>query len=111
MRRYWRIAAVAISCIIALASVASADKKRKYERNSDDEVQQDDILSALKRNEVRPMADSLAVAERTIPGQVIGVKAKQKSGRLVYEFKIIAVGGRIREVYVDALSLDVVKVE
>lgn len=101
-------------CMVEGGYALSDDKykpKRRQERTTEVEVQQDDILSALRRKEVRPMTESMVVAQRTIPGQIISVKAKRLDGVLVYEFKIIAVGGHIREVYVDALSLAVVKIE
>jgi uncharacterized membrane protein YkoI len=39
------------------------------------------------------------------------VKVKRLNGQRVYELKIIAAQGRVREIYVDAASLAIVKVE
>ena len=56
---------------------------------------QDQVLDAVKRGEIRPLAEIQAVAEKAMPGQFIGVEIKRRKGRLVYEFKIIATGGRL----------------
>lgn len=88
-------------------AVVADDKTEKARRAT----QQDQILEAVKRGEIRPLLDIQAAAEKAVPGQIVGVEIERRKGRLVYEFKIIAAGGRVREVYVDAATLDIVKVE
>jgi uncharacterized membrane protein YkoI len=87
---------------------ASGDDKSAKRRGA---TQQDQVLEAVKRGEIRPFAEIQAAAEMVMPGQVVGVEIERRKGRLVYEFKIIAAGGRVREVYVDAATLDIVKIE
>jgi uncharacterized membrane protein YkoI len=95
-------------CIAVWAgSVAADDKPGKGRRFS----QQDQVLEAVKRGEIRSLPEAQAAAEAAIPGQVVAVEIERRKGRLVYEFKIVAVGGRVREVYVDAASLSIVKIE
>jgi uncharacterized membrane protein YkoI len=95
---------------ILLATPILADDKHERRRGETD-VHQDQVLEALQKGEIRPLAEVLAAAERVMPGQVLGVKVKRKGGRLVYELKILAERGRLREVYVDAANLDIIKVE
>jgi uncharacterized membrane protein YkoI len=95
---------------ILLATPTLADDKNERRRKEPD-VHQDQVLEALQRGEIRPLAEVLAAAEKVMPGQVLGVKVKRKEGRLVYELKILAGRGRLREVYVDATNLDIIKVE
>jgi uncharacterized membrane protein YkoI len=87
------------------------DHRRRRPKASEDNIDQDEILEALKRQEIRPLPEVLAAAEAVMPGQVVGVKVKRLNGQRVYELKIIAAQGRVREIYVDAASLAIVKVE
>lgn len=95
---------------ILLTTPSVADDKHERRRGETD-VHQDQVLEALQRGEIRPLAEILAAAEKVMPGQVLSVKVKRKEGRFVYELKILAGRGRLREVYVDAASLDIIKVE
>jgi uncharacterized membrane protein YkoI len=105
---------VTVLCIACATGSASADDKgerAQRPRASEPKAQHDQVLDALKRDEIRPFTDIQAAAQTAMPGQVVGVEVKRRAGRLVYEFKIISAQGRLREVYVDAGSLDIVKVE
>lgn len=110
----WRnIQFVVMAATLALqlgGVAASADDKRKGSREST-ASQQDEILAAVKRGEIRPLSEAQAVAEAAVPGAVVGVDVERRKGRLVYEFKIIIASGRVREIYIDATTLAVVKVE
>lgn len=95
-------------------NLSLADDKgesRRSTRQSEPTAQQDQVLDAVKRGEIRPFPEIQAAAENVMSGQVVGVEIKRRKGRLVYEFKIIGASGRLREVYVDAATLDIVKVE
>lgn len=74
-------------------------------------LNQDQVLEAVKNGQIRPLADVLAAAAVAVPGRVIRVDIERKHGRTVYEVKIIGNHGRVREVYIDAASLEVLKVE
>jgi uncharacterized membrane protein YkoI len=103
------LSTVAGACPLALAD--EKDSRRRREISSEVEVHQDVVLDALKRNQIRPLPEVLTVAERVMPGQTIGVKVLRLDGTLVYELKIITERGRLRELYVDAATLELVKVE
>lgn len=122
-----RLGSIGLALMTALAALAGADARadKRDERREDkreerhgrrdykreDDVGQDEITGAVKRQEIRPLAEVAAAAEKAIPGQVVGVKVKRLSGKLVYEFKILTAQGRLREVYVDAATLEIVKIE
>jgi uncharacterized membrane protein YkoI len=42
---------------------------------------------------------------------VVGVELDHERGRYVYEFKVITPTGKLREVYVDAMTAEIVKSE
>jgi uncharacterized membrane protein YkoI len=87
------------------------EHKRRRPKSNEGDIDQDEILEALKRQEIRPLPEILAAAEAVMPGQVVGVKVKRLSEKRVYELKIIGPQGRVREIYVDAASLAIVKIE
>jgi uncharacterized membrane protein YkoI len=113
-RRVLFVLAASLLPLASFSGIAVSDDKKKRHRREitkEVEVHQDEVRDALKRNQIRPMSEVLAVAERVMPGQMIGVKVLRLDGTLVYEFKIINEMGRLREVYVDAVTLEIVKVE
>lgn len=75
------------------------------------ELSEDEIREAVRRGEIRPYAEVLPVALKAHPGEVVSVKVKRRHGRLVYELKIITTQGRLREIYIDGATLEIVKVE
>jgi uncharacterized membrane protein YkoI len=107
------LCAVLLTVAGACSPANSDDKSKRHRREitKEVEVHQDEVRDALKLKQIRPLPEVLAVAERVMPGQMIGVKVLRLDGTLVYEFKIINERGRLREVYVDAATLEVVKVE
>lgn len=108
---YAALLAAVLFVMSALAPARGDDRSYRRHGERSHGVHQDEVLDALKRNEIRPLAEVIAAAEKAIPGPVIAVKVKRKDGRLVYEFKIIAAEGRVREIYIDAATLETVKVE
>jgi uncharacterized membrane protein YkoI len=66
---------------------------------------------ALEEGLARPLAEILEAVRGRLDGEVIGVEFDREDGRYVYEFKVVGSDGRLREVYVDALSAEILKVE
>jgi uncharacterized membrane protein YkoI len=113
-RRVLMVLAAALLALTSFSGTAvSDDKKKRHHRDGKGEVEvhQDEVRDALKSKLIRPLPDVMAVAEREMPGQMIAVRVLRLDGTLVYEFKIINEHGRLREVYVDAATLELVKVE
>ena len=113
-RRIVAIFFTAVLCLAPFAPPADSDDredKRRRARSSEPDMQQDQVLEALRRKEIRPLADIQAAAEKAVPGQVVGVEIKRRGAKFIYELKIIAARGRLREIYVDAATLDILKIE
>ncbi len=104
-------AAILMAVVAASPAVADDDHKERRNRERDREINQDAVRDAVQRGEIRPLTDVLKAGEAAMPGQVLGVKLKKLNGRLVYELKILTGQGRVREVYVDGASLEIIKVE
>jgi uncharacterized membrane protein YkoI len=66
---------------------------------------------ALEEGRARPLAEILERVREQLGGEVIGVEFEREKGRYVYEFKVMTPDGRLREVYVDAMSAEILKVE
>ena len=66
---------------------------------------------ALAEGRARPLAEILEAVRGRLDGEVIGVEFDREDGRYVYEFKVVGSDGRLREVDVDALSAEILKVE
>ena len=66
---------------------------------------------ALEEGRARPLAEILEALRGRLDGEVIGVEFDREDGRYVYEFTVVGPDGRLREVEVDALSAEILKVE
>jgi uncharacterized membrane protein YkoI len=66
---------------------------------------------ALEEGRARPLAQILEDVRDQLGGEVIGVEFDREDGRYIYEFKVVSSDGRLREIHVDALSAEILKVE
>ncbi|MEW5964087.1 MAG: PepSY domain-containing protein [Pseudomonadota bacterium] len=90
---------VAIAALVGASALASADAERDdHER----------ARRAVVEGKARPLSEILAALAPSLDGEVIEVELESKSGRLVYELKVLSVGGRVREIYVDAATAEIV---
>ena len=102
VRLSMRIAALAASIALLSGGSLFADDHRR---------DQDAARRAVERGEVKPLAEILAVVRNRLPGEVVGVKIKQKRSRWVYEFRLADSKGRLFEVYVDAQTAAIDRIE
>jgi uncharacterized membrane protein YkoI len=87
------------------ASFADDDERGRHAR------EHEEMRAALQRGEVLPLAKILAIAQEQVPGDVIEVELESKRGALVYEIKVLAQSGRVREIKIDARNGTVLKIE
>jgi len=99
-------ASLSIGALIGLAPPAAADDH--HERGHYDK-DQDLARAALERGDALPLAEVLTRVAPTLSGEVVGIELEREDGRLVYELKVIAPNGRVREVYVDAATAEIVE--
>jgi uncharacterized membrane protein YkoI len=93
-RRARLLALPALMLLLGSAGLASPHNDHDHDR----------ARAALSRGEVRPLAEILAAASATVPGDIVEVELEREHGRWVYELKVIAPDGRRREVLVDAAT-------
>lgn len=66
---------------------------------------------AVQSGRALPLAEILQRLDGRLGGEVIEVEFEREDGRYVYEFKVITPAGRLREIYVDALSAEILEIE
>ena len=108
MRKPFRsVAAGLLLALVALTTPQSVTAGNKDKAQSEHDAGRD----ALRRGEVLPLAKVLAIAVQRVPGDVIKVELEQEKRVLIYEIKVLAQNGRVREVEIDARTGVVLKVE
>jgi uncharacterized membrane protein YkoI len=96
---------VALALMLAGAGLAYSDDR------NDGHHDHDRARRALEEGRARPLAEILARVRSQLGGEVVGVEFGRERGRYVYEFKIVTSTGKLREVYVDAMTAEVLKSE
>jgi uncharacterized membrane protein YkoI len=71
----------------------------------------DAVRIAVERGEIRPLVEILAIVRAGLPGQVAGVEIERKSGRWIYEFRVVNAKGGLFEVYVDARTGEIIRIK
>ncbi len=99
------IAALAVLMLGLVPPPASADGGLEKERD------QERARRALEQGEVRPLAEILRIVGDRIDGEIVETEFEREDGVWVYEIKYISKSGRMREIYVNALSGRVIKIE
>lgn len=81
--------------------------------NSKDDVDYDHERArrAVEAGLALPLAELLDRLGDRLGGEVVGIEFERERGQYVYEFKVITPTGRLQEVYVDAASAEIVKIE
>jgi uncharacterized membrane protein YkoI len=109
-----RCTLIGISLAVAGLSLASHARPAHASPAADRdhaEPDHDHARRAVERGEALPLSDILARVRPELGGEVIVVAFRRKTGRWVYEFRVIAAAGRLEEVYVDAATAQVLKRE
>lgn len=76
-----------------------------------DKSEHDAVREALRRGEALPLDKILAIARQQVHGDVIEVDIEHEKGVLVYQIKVLTDSGRVREIYLDARTGAVLKIE
>ena len=98
-----------LACALLIAGGGTA-----YGGDDDHDVNFEDhdrAFRALREGEARPLADILEKVEEQLGGDIVGIEFERENGRYVYELKIVAPDGRLREVNVDAMTAEILSGE
>ncbi|WP_368904695.1 PepSY domain-containing protein [Taklimakanibacter lacteus] len=92
-----------------LVFLSAAAQPARAEDEADDD--HDEARRAVEQGKARPLAEILSRIQPRLGGKVIGVELEREQGRYVYELKVVTSGGALREIYVDALTGEMLKSE
>jgi uncharacterized membrane protein YkoI len=98
---------LAVAALLAGGGAAYADDDK-----GDDEGDEDDhdrARRALEEGQARPLNEILVIVEDELGGRIVRVELERRRGRYIYEFRVITPSGELREVYVDAMSAEILK--
>lgn len=71
----------------------------------------DEARRAVEQGQARPLAEILDRIGPRLGGKVIGVELEREHGRYIYELKVVTADGELREIYVDAMTGEMMKNE
>lgn len=95
----------------ALLLVCAAARADHAPAEYDDEHDHDRARHALERGEVRPLVEILERVTTQMPGEIVEVELERWHARgerrWAYELVIISPDGRLREIYVDAATAEI----
>lgn len=97
-----------LAAIIILATLLFALVSPFAGAGDDD---QDIVRRALEKGELLPLTKILEVTAANVPGDVIKIELERDDGVIIYELKVLAANGRVRELELDARTGKVLKIE
>ena len=100
--------AIAMAAFI-MSAPRSATAKRKRKRRGRRGRRHDDAYQARDSGKILPLVEILKKIAPEITGEIIETEFELKNGVPIYEFKFIAPGGRVMELYVDARTAKIIK--
>ena len=87
------------------------DDDDKEDRHDDDDEDHDAARRARASGEIAPLSEILEQVRRSHAGEVIEVELDREGSRWLYEIKLITPANRYLEIYVDAKTKTILKVE
>jgi len=109
MRAFCNAAAQRLG-VVALALAAMAGMSAVV-ADSDDERDHEKARGAYERGEVRSLSEIIDRVSSQVDGEIVEAEFEREHGRWIYELKIIERSGRLLELYVDAETAEIIKVE
>ena len=97
--------------IMMLAMLISTAASAATLAREDDRERRDAMRRAVESGDAMPLSQILPKLRSRIAGDVTGVDVERQRGRWRYEFRIIGRDGRVRDVYVDARSGEIERIE
>lgn len=107
MKKYWLSALI----VVLLAAVAGAAFIFGSYQARQDRSQDRDSRMSLQGKSVIDLGKAIDLAIRRVPGDVLKVELENEDGRFVYEVKVLAADGRVREIKLDAQDGSLIEIE
>lgn len=85
---------------------------RDRDHDEDDDRRDHEAAAAARAaGEILPLTDIMTHVKSTHAGEIVGIELDRKRGRWIYEVKLITPSNRFVEIYVDARTRQILKVE
>lgn len=97
--------------LMTTALLRSAPALADDDRYDGSERDHDRVHRAVERGDILPLETILRTIRPSIKGEIVGIEIEKEDDRWIYEFKVIDRHGRLVEVYADAKTARVVKIE
>lgn len=111
-KQYWIALALAV---IALGAVLAAAKYGPEllgnEPRKSAAMQTSSMGPEVKSGAILPLPAILEIGAKHVPGEVLKIKLENEHGRFIYEIKILAENGRVRELELDAHTGELLEIE
>lgn len=95
--------------VLAVALAAAALPALTYAK--DHRQDQEAARALLLQGKILPLVRILAIGARAVPGNVVEVELKRHGSQFIYELKILARNGGLREIELDARTGKVLLIE
>ena len=87
---------------------SSAGSSSRSAGSGDDDDDHDRARDLVSRGEIHSLQEIVRGLMKKIPGEIVGVKLSQRGSQWIYSFRIVASGGKMVEVDVDAKKMTIV---
>jgi uncharacterized membrane protein YkoI len=110
--RRW-ITVTLVALVLALLAGAGFIAAELWDDRQDElrERAKDRIAQETRDGTLVPLARILELTAQHVPGQVVKVELEDEHGRQIYEIKVLAENGRVRELKFDAHDAQLIEIE
>lgn len=108
--RFWFLLLALFGAVVPAGAIAN-DRDEHDDDGYDYEGDHERARQAFEQGEIRPLGELLQIVTSTIPGEIVDVEFEKEDGVWVYEFYLIDRDGTLLEVFVDAKTGDIMKIE
>lgn len=97
--------------VFVLALLLASEIPVYADHRDEDDDDHERARQALEEGYALPLREIMELVGDRLGGKVIGIEFHERHHRYIYEFRVITPDGELREVYVDALKGEILKIE
>jgi uncharacterized membrane protein YkoI len=111
-RKRW-IAVVVVTLVLAVLAGGGFVAAELWDERQDSRQERENanLAKQTRDGSLVPLARILELTAREVPGEVVKVELESDNGRRIYEIKVLAGNGRVRELKFDAHDAQLIEIE